>query len=97
MTVKCLSMGELRTYPGILDRECVTAYVSGAWPSKSARGSVECCELSAEPDRQTIELKIMPLVTQNQQLTIHLHHSWNSELTSDANKQMFYVNYWQFG
>jgi len=32
------------------------------------------------------ELKIMPLVTQNQQATTSLSHNWNSELT-------LYVNY----
>jgi len=39
------------------------------------------------------ELKITPLVTQNQQPTTYLCHNWNSELTLYANKQKFYGNY----
>jgi len=37
------------------------------------------------------ELKIMPLVTQNQQLTIYLCHNWNSELTLYEDKQKFII------
>jgi len=40
-----------------------------------------------------LELKITPLVTQNQQSTSYLSHNWNSEFTLYANKQTFDGNY----